>query len=144
MKEADNYDCVIPTKTVTNLNFQESNMDTRAMLAVSRPEEKKNILDHIVIFKRESLINIGGWNEDFFGGNDDNVFQEKKIKKMLKWKQMDYDGKHLIHGTPEVDLGLLNRNKQLMEMIDKQPDNFLIQHVQDVILKIGRLNRFQS
>jgi glycosyltransferase involved in cell wall biosynthesis len=144
MKEADNYDCVLPTSTVTKLNFIESNTDTRTLLSIKRPENKKSMLDHIAIFKRESLINIAGWNEDFFGGNEDNIFQEKKVKKLLKWKQFEYDGKHLIHGAPEVDLGLLNRNKELIEAIDKQPDSFLVQHIHDVVSKVGKLNRFQS
>jgi predicted glycosyltransferase involved in capsule biosynthesis len=139
----DSYDCLVPTKTITNLSPMESNMDTRTILSIKRPEEKKTIMDHIVIFKRDSLLRIGGWNEDFFGGNDDNEFQEMKVKKMLNWKQMDFDGSHISHGFSGWDKSLLSRNEELMKFIKTQPDSFYPQHVQLVLPKIGYQNRFQ-
>ncbi len=139
----ESYDCIVPTKTITNLNPMESNMDTLSILSISRPELKKTIMDYIVIFNRESLLRIGGWNEDFFGGNEDNEFQEMKVKRMLNWKQMDFDGRHISHGFSGWDQNLLKRNSELMKFIKTQPDNFYNQHVNSVLGKIGYQNRFQ-
>lgn len=140
---ADSYDCVIPTKTITNLNPMESNLDTRSIISIKRPEMKKTIMDHIVIFKRDSILRIGGWNEDFFGGNQENEFQEIKVKKMLNWKQMDFDGSHIAHGLSGWDQSLLTRNEELMKFVKTQPDGFYHQHIQSVLGKIGHQNRFQ-
>ncbi|NBO22861.1 glycosyltransferase, partial [bacterium] len=111
------YECVLPTKTITNLNPMESNLDTRTILTIRRPELKRSMLDHISIFKRESILKIGGWNEDFFGGNEDNEFQEMKIRKMLSFKQMDFDGSHISHGFNVGEQIMIQRNIELINFI---------------------------
>jgi glycosyltransferase involved in cell wall biosynthesis len=143
LKSLENYDCVIPTDKVIGLTPQESMMDTNSILKLSNHRPKVNILDGICIFKKESIIKIGGWNEDMIGLGHENEFNFLKISKDLKYKQMNYIGYHLFHHPEITHPSLVNRNKQILDTY-KKDINLLDQHIQQTLPKIGNLSRFSS
>ena len=100
------------------------------------------IEDGISIFKKEAIQKIGGWNEDFLGLGYSNKFQDMKITKMLNFKQMDFYGYHLHHSTENVDMGLVQRNQQILDYY-ANPQADLNSHINLTVPKIGFLNKYQ-
>lgn len=141
LKLIEQFDCVIPTNKTAYLTPQESSVDTQNLLQIKKSQSKKNIFDGISIFKKESIINIGGWNEDMVGLGYENEFQELKLNKMLKSHQMDYLGYHLFHHPDPQPQQLLDRNKQIYEVY-KNDSNLIAQHIHTTSPKIGFSNRF--
>ena len=83
----ENYDCVIPTSNIVNLSPQESAADLNTIFTINRKEYKFSMTNGCVIFKKEAILKIGGWNEDFIGVSHENQFQDHKIKTLLNYKQ---------------------------------------------------------
>lgn len=143
LKNLENYDCVVPTNKTTYLTQQQSNMDTSSLLGIKNSTQKKNILDGVSIFKKESIYKIGGWNEDMIGLGYENNFNELKIRKNLNFKIMDYSGYHIFHHPDPTQPSLLERNKQILDIYMNDTSQ-LSQHIQQTLPKIGSLNRFVS
>jgi glycosyltransferase involved in cell wall biosynthesis len=142
LKELERCDCVIPTSNIIKLNPQESNIDFGNIFQIKRPSMKMCMTDGISIFKKESIQKIGGWNEDFLGLGYSNKFQDMKITKMLNFKQMDFYGYHLHHSTENVDMGLMQRNQQILDYYTN-PQADLNSHINLTVPKIGFLNKYQ-
>lgn len=142
LKSLDTCDCVIPTNNIIHLNQQESMIDMVQLLKIKRNEYKKSITDGICIFKKESILKISGWNEDIFGFGYDNIFQDIKIKSMLNYKQMEYDGFHLNHKVEQDDDNLNKRNSQIFDYYKDMDLNKINQHINTTFSKIGYLNKF--
>ena len=143
LKTLENYDCVVPTDKVVNLTPQQSAMDTATIMQVKDAQSKRNILDGISIFKKESITKIGGWNEDFIGLGYENEFNEMKLRKLLNFKVMDYLGYHIFHHPDMTPQNLLDRNKQIYELYNKDK-NMINQHIQQTLPKIGNSSRFST
>jgi glycosyltransferase involved in cell wall biosynthesis len=143
LKTLENCDCVIPTNKVVNLTHQESLMDTNSVLSLKRYQNKSNILDGISIFKKESIMKIGGWNEDLIGLGYENEFNILKIKKHLNLKQMEYVGYHMFHHPDYTPIELKNRNKQIFDIYNND-SNLIDQHIQQTFPKIGNAGRFAN
>jgi hypothetical protein len=141
LKTLEGLDCVIPTNRTLYLTPQQSSMDTNSILQLSNPQIKRNLLDGISIFKKEAIDRLGGWNEDMIGLGYENEFNEIKVNKLLRYKQMDYTGYHLFHHADNTPQNLLERNKQILDVY-KNDTNLIHQHIQQTLPKIGTLNRF--
>jgi glycosyltransferase involved in cell wall biosynthesis len=143
LKELDSCDCVIPTDKVKNLNQQESAMDTASIVKLTSLTPKRNMMDGLSIFKKDSIMKIAGWNEDMMGVGFENEFNELKIKQNLNFKQMNYTGYHIFHHTDITPPQLLQRNQQIFDTY-KNDANLLNQHISSTLPKIGAANRFSS
>jgi hypothetical protein len=143
LKILDNCDCVIPTDKVVNLSQQQSAMDTASILQIKHSQMKKNMLDGISIFKKDTIYKIGGWNEDMIGLGFENEFNELKLKKMLNYKPMEYVGYHIFHHPDPTPPSLFERNKQILEVY-KNDTNMIQQHIQQTFPKIGISSRFAT
>jgi glycosyltransferase involved in cell wall biosynthesis len=143
LKVLENFDCVIPTNKVVNLTPQQSAMDTNSILQIGGYQPKKNILDGLSIFKKDSINKIGGWNEDLIGLGFENEFNELKMNKLLNFKQLDFTGYHIFHHSDPTPQTLLERNKKIFDVY-KNDSNMLEQHISQVSPKIGVLNRFAT
>ncbi len=143
LKALENFDCVIPTKSITRLNQMETNADLSHIFTIKREDFKLNMCDGMSMFKRDTIQKIGGWNEDILGNGYVNKFQDMKITKMLNYTQMDYVGYHLHHLPIHPDQNLIQRNQSIMQFY-QNPDSDLNQHINATVPKSGFLNKYQN
>lgn len=144
LRVLDSCECVIPTSNIVGLTPQESVGDVNNILSIKRDGVKSNMTNGMVIFKKDALYKIGGWNEDFLGNGFENKFQDKKIVDLLSYRQLDFTGYHFYHNTDQFDFNLQQRNQQIMDFYKDSDVSKLNQHVQMTIGRIGSINKYQS
>jgi len=146
LKALDKFDCVIPTSNVVKLNPNESLMDIHSIFQISRIDDKKNMVDGISIFRKEAIYKIGGWNEDIFGVEYDNKFQDMKIKKSISYTQMNFTGYHLYHNPmgdfPNREL-IEDKNKKILEYFDQNVQD-LHKHIDRTLPLIGMQSKYSN
>jgi glycosyltransferase involved in cell wall biosynthesis len=142
LKALEEYECIIPHSKVVKLNGQQSMGELNNIFSVDNPVQKVAMTDGMAIFKKEALLKICGWNEDFLGFGMVNTFQDLKIKKFLNWKELDYVGYHLFHQPEPFDVGLNNRNHQIWDQFKSGDINILNQQIQAAAPRIGNLNKY--
>lgn len=141
LREIDNYDCVIPTNNIISLTQLESVSDMQSIFKIERPGFKGSMTNGVVIFKKDAIKRIGGWNEDFFGLGFTNQFQDMKIQKYLTFKQMQFNGFHFFHSPDSFDPFISQRNSQIIEFYKDGDINKFNQHIQMTLPKIGSTSK---
>lgn len=144
LKELESCECVIPTSKVLKLNYQQTMGELPQVFNLTSGIEKNNLTEGCVLFKRDALLKICGWNEDFLGLGYTNDFQDLKIKKLLNWKQMDYLGYHLFHNQRPIDAHLNTRNLQIWEQFKDGDVNKINAQMQHAAPRIGYLNKYSG
>ena len=144
LKTLETCECVVPTSKVAKLNPQQTLGDIPSMLNVKEGSNKNSICDGLVLYKREALLKVCGWNEDFLGLGYTNDYQELKIKKLLNWKQMDSIGYHLFHNVRTMDPHLNTRNLQIWEQFKDGDVNKINAQMQHAASRIGQLNKYSG
>jgi glycosyltransferase involved in cell wall biosynthesis len=147
LKLLEEYDMVSPYNSVVDLNQNENNLPIDSILRISRPGrgetdiQKVPLCGGVCIFRRESIMKIAGWNEDFWswGGEDD--FQAIKVKNLLKWYEQPGRCYHLYHDREAPDMKLYQRNLQLLQSLSKFTKDELIKHISSTVQKIGMKNK---
>ena len=105
VQQLDFYDCVNPYNSVVDLTPQESQMDLNTILQINRigrgeaadDIQKVPLCGGIIMFKKEKLYEIGGWNEDFIGWGAEDDFQSLKVAKFLTHTTLPNRCYHLYH-----------------------------------------------
>lgn len=143
LRNLEFYDCVIPTSKIVKLSPQENTMDIVSILKLNRDGFKSCMTDGLSLYKRESIQKIGGWNEDLLGFGFTNQFQDLKIKRILKYHQMDYTGYHMNHRILTNDILLTQRNKEILDHYSKEGSD-LNTHINMTVPKCGFLNKYQD
>lgn len=144
LKMLETYDCVIPTSNIVNLTPQESAADFNHIFSIKRPGYKFSMTNGAVLFRREAIQKIGGWNEDFIGLSQENQFQDIKIKNLLNYKELDFTGYHLNHRQDPPDFTFAQRNNQIMDTYRQATTEVLNQHISQTSFKIGLKNKYSS
>jgi glycosyltransferase involved in cell wall biosynthesis len=144
LKTLESFDCVIPTSNIVSLNPQESAADLNQIFTIKRSGFKTAMSNGCVLFKKESIQKIGGWNEDFIGVSQENQFQDIKISKLLNFKQLDFTGYHLFHHQDMLNPVFMQRNNQIMEVYKEGNIDSLYQHIYSTSPKIGWSNKYSS
>lgn len=142
-----NYEMVSPYHTVLDLKPEESMLPLEQIVLINRPgrgendNQKINISGGISIFRKESLLKIGGWNEDFWswGGEDD--FQTMKVKNFLSFTELKAKCYHLFHMRESPDMNHYNRTLKILESASKLTKNELSNSINYSINKIGLKNK---
>ena len=144
LKELESVDCIYPLKEIVKLAAHESMADSQSILKVDRQGDTANIGDGILLFNKQALLSIGGWNEDIIGlGGYDNKFQSMKISKLLNYKKLDYKAYHFFHQSEKFDMNLMQRSQKIMDQFKTDEDaNLLKQHTNSTISKIGLVNKY--
>lgn len=142
LKALETCDCVIPTSNIVNLSYPESVGDMSSVFSIKRPGFKSSMTNGISLFNKNSIIKIGGWNEDFLGTGFTNRFQDIKIIKLLNYKQLEFTGYHLHHNTDNYDQMVSNHNSKIFEFFSDGDQNKLSQHINLTISRIGFSNRY--
>lgn len=136
LKTLENYDCVIPTVGINFLNQNESMNDMNSIFSINRPHPKTIMSYDITLFKRDSLIRIGGWFEDLVCGGED-LFQDYKINKLTKSTKLNFNSYKLFTQPVAVDPNLKNRDEQLLPQIMDGDMNKLHHHINVVLPRMG-------
>jgi len=145
-----NCDVVNPYNSVIDLTPQESMMDINSILAVNRigrgdaadDIQKVPLCGGIIMFKKDKLIEIGGWNEDFIGWGAEDDFQSLKVKMLLDHVTLPNKCYHLHHEKAKIDMKLYERNLGILNHFAKINKEQMVNHVNMVKPKIGAINKY--
>lgn len=144
LKDLENFDCVIPTSKIISLSPQESAVDLNQIFSIDREGSKSALTNGCVLFKKEAIQRLGGWNEDFVGLSQENQFQDLKITSLLNYKQNNFTGYHLFHRQDPPNMNFVQRNNQIMEIYKSGNKDALNQHIHNTLPKIGWKNKFSN
>lgn len=136
------YDCVSPYKEVIDLEPQEINYNFDQLKQIKRPSRGGiNLAGGMIMFKRKAIEEIGGWDENFIGWGGEDDFQNIKIRKFLKWKELDYKCYHLWHHRVQPDNYYYQRNLKILQELKSLDDVRLKSYINNN-KNIGRKNKF--
>lgn len=150
LKMLEEYECVSPYSSVLDLTQSESNLPIEKLYNISRPgrgendNQKINLCGGIVMYRKDSLYKIGGWNEDFIGWGGEDNFQEFKTKKFLKWFENKSRCYHLWHERGTPDQKWYKRTMDLLNKLMIMNDEDLNKNIQMSISKIGMINKYDK
>lgn len=116
LKTLENFDCVFPTSGINVLNHGESMTDMNSMLTINKPQVKTIMSQDISLWKKESLLKIGGWYEDLVMGGED-LFQDYKVNRMLRFTKLNFNSFKLYSNPSPVDMNLKSRDEQIMSQL---------------------------
>lgn len=149
INKLEEYDVVSPYKSVLDLTPEESNFPFQMLPNINRPgrgetdNQKINLCGGIVIFKTESIMRIGGWNEDFLGWGGEDNFQTYKIEKLgLKSLELPYKCYHFFHQREQSDMVYYQRTMQMLQQLVALDNDKLQMHINATIGKIGAINKY--
>jgi len=146
----DNYDVVNPYNSVIDLTPEESMMDINSILQINRigrgdavdDIQKTNLCGGIVMFKKDKLNQISGWNEDFVGWGAEDDFQTLKVKKFLTYTTLPNKCYHIYHEKAKIDMNFYQRNLQILNHFANSTKEQLQQHINMTRGKIANLNKY--
>lgn len=150
VQQLDFYDCVNPYNSVVDLTPQESQMDLNTILQINRigrgeaadDIQKVPLCGGIIMFKKEKLYEIGGWNQDFIGWGGEDDFQSMKVKQFLTHTTLPNRCYHLYHDKAQIDMKLYQRNLQILNHFQNATKEQLKKHIEMSLPNIGKLNQF--
>ena len=141
------YEMVNPYNTVIDLTQQESTSPLEQMIQINRPGrgetdiQKVPLCGGICLFRKEAIMRIGGWNEDFWswGGEDD--FQSIKVKQLLSYTELQAKCYHLYHERVQPDMKWYQRNLQILQKTSNMDKSQLQKIILNQLPKIGMKNK---
>ena len=152
VKYLDNFDVVNPYNSVIDLTPQESLIDINSILNINRigrgdaadDIQKVPLCGGIIMFKKEALIKIGGWNEDFIGWGAEDDFESLKVKLLLKHTTLPNRCYHFHHEKASIDMKLYKRNLSIYNHFLNVSEEQMKSHINLTIPKIGRINKYSN
>lgn len=146
----EQYDVVNPYNSVIDLTQQESLTDINTILSINRVGrgeaeddiQKVPLCGGIIMFKKEALVKIGGWNQDFIGWGAEDDFQSIKVKMLLSNITLPNKCYHLYHEKAPIDMKLYQRNINILNHFANASKEQMQQHINMTLPNIGRLNQF--
>ena len=147
LKIINQYEMVNPYNSVIDLTQQESTLSLDQMIQVNRPGrgetdiQKVPLCGGICLFRKESIMRIAGWNEDFWswGGEDD--FQSIKVKQLLNYTELQAKCYHLYHEKAQPDMKWYQRNLQILQKTANVSKEQLEKLILNQLPKIGMKNK---
>ena len=144
----EKYDCVSPYNVVLDLTQQETGFSIEDIKRIQRPgrgeidNQKINLCEGIVIYKKEAIYKIGGWCEDFIGLGGEGGYQEHKTKNLLTHYESTGKCYHLWHHRVESDKKWYPRNLELLNKLVSLQGQELIKQINMSAPKIGLKNKY--
>lgn len=144
----DHYDVVNPYNSVIDLTPEEAMMDINSILQINRigrgeaadDIQKVPLCGGIIMFKKEKLNQIGGWNQGFYGWGAEDDFQSMKVKMYLNHITLPNKCYHLYHDKAKIDMKLYQRNLEILNHFANVTKEKMTQHINMVKGKIAQLN----
>ncbi len=150
LKQLEKYDCVSPYKSVLDLNRDESFLQIENLKNINRPgrgendHQKINLCGGIVIYKKDSIIKIGGWCEDFIGWGGEDNFQEFKTMNLLTYLEMPHKCYHLWHERGQIDQRMYSRTLELLNRLLALNLDDLKKYINSTNQKNGMVNKYDK
>ena len=138
---------VSPYHSVVDLDPNESRLQLEQIFSISRPgrgetdNQKINISGGIAIFRKDAIMRIGGWNEDFWSWGAEDDFQTIKVESFLSWKELNGKCFHLYHERSKPDMNYYQRNLQILQNAKSLTKDQLQKMIINQIPKIGWKNK---
>jgi glycosyltransferase involved in cell wall biosynthesis len=148
VKLLEQYESVNPYSKVIDLTANENGLPLEALKQIQRPYrgeldiQKTPIAGGIIMFRKDSLMKIGGWSEDFisWGGEDD--YQTFKTKMFLNWTESPNRCYHLYHDKVKPDMIYYQRNLQLLNTLVKMNQQETQRYINNSFSKTGLKNKY--
>lgn len=141
------FDCISPYKSVLDLEPDESKLDIDDWSKIKRPgrgeadNQTINITGGIVIYKKESILKIGGWDENFIGWGGEDDWQTRKTQMFLKSLEMPYRCYHLFHQRVRPDMRFYQRTLNILNQLFRlNPDQ--VKRYIEQNKKIGNIKKY--
>jgi predicted glycosyltransferase involved in capsule biosynthesis len=151
LKALQQYEMVNPYKSVIDLNANESNLPLENILKIDRPgrgetdHQKVPLCGGICMFRKDAIIKIGGWNEDFIGWGAEDDFVSLKVIHFLNYTELPYKCYHLYHTRENPDMRLYQRNLQLLQKFGAMTKEDLAKTINpNNLQKIGMKNKYDN
>jgi predicted glycosyltransferase involved in capsule biosynthesis len=150
LKAIEHFDMVNPYQSVIDLNPQESMLPLEQMVQINRAgrgetdHQKVPICGGICIFRKEAIMKIGGWNEDFVGWGAEDDFVSHKVKQFLNWHQLPHKCYHLFHTRNQPNMDLYQKNLNLLNQLIVLSKDELIKTINRTIQKQGILSKYDN
>ena len=144
------YSMVNPYNSVIDLTPQETGFQFNDMFNINRAGRGENDIQKvplcggICMFRREDIIKIGGFNENFIGWGAEDDCESVIVKNFLTWTELPAKCYHLYHDRPAPDMVLYNRNLQLLQKVSQMNKEQLTKMIQTQIPKMGMKNKYDT
>lgn len=149
IKMLEQYDVVSPYKSVIDLDPNESSGDFNHIFSIDRAgrgendNQKINLCGGIVMFKRNTILELGGWNQDFFGWGAEDNFQTLKVEKLgMKTYEAPHRCYHLWHTRATPDMSNYEKSMQILNYFADADADKIRSHINATIPRMGLKNIF--
>lgn len=150
IKKIEEYDMVSPYSSVVDLNPEESQLQMESIFRINRPgrgeedHQKINICGGITIFKKEAIMRIGGWCEEFIGWGGEDDYQTIKVENFLTNYEQKSRCYHLYHDREAPDMKWYQRNLQLLQKYKSLSKDEIVKSINNSLKKIGMKNIYDN
>ena len=150
LKLLEQYDMVNPYKSVIDLDPQESSLPFERMMLIDRPgrgetdHQKVPICGGICIFRKDAILKIGGWDENYQGWGCEDDFVSHKVKSFLNWVESPNRCYHLYHNRPQPDMRTYQKNLQLLNQMVVLSKEDLIKVINRGLMKNAMKNKYDT
>ena len=150
IKLTSEYEMVSPYSSVVDLKPDESGLPMESIFKIDRPgrgetdHQKINICGGITIFRKEAILKVGGWCQDFIGWGAEDDFQTIKVENFLSSHEQKGRCFHLYHDRDAPDQKWYQRNLQLLQKYKKLNKNELFNLINNSNKTLGMKNLYDN
>jgi hypothetical protein len=123
VKLLEQYESVNPYNRVIDLNPEENGLSLEILKNINRPGrgetdiQKVPIAGGIIMFRKDSIFKIGGFDQSFIGWGAEDDLVSHKIKQLLTHIEVPGRCYHLYHEKTKPDMMFYQRNLQLLNKL---------------------------
>lgn len=143
LRAIEQYDMVNPFKKLIDLQQNESGIQLQDIIKIDRYGREKQIAESMCIFRKDSILKIGGWYEELIGNGEDD-FMSNKIKQFLNYTEMENTGYQLYYNREIPNMILQQRNLQLLQTLNNLSKEDLIKSINLSLPKISQINKHDN
>jgi hypothetical protein len=148
VKLLEQYESVNPYTKVIDLEPQENGLHIEKLKMINRPGrgetdiQKTPMAGGIIMFRKDSLFKVGGFDENFIGWGGEDDYQSFKIKQLLTHIELPNRCYHLYHEKVKPDMMFYQRNLQLLNKLVIYTPQDTIKYIQNSSPKNGLKNKY--
>lgn len=120
LKKLEQFESVNPSKKIIYLGGNEVNMNLNDLKKLIRTEdnnESDNFCRGIVMFRKDALLRIGCFPEDFIGWGGEDDLQTFKVRSFLTHYECDFKSYHFPHQSEKINNLNYQRNLNLLQKL---------------------------
>ena len=155
ISKLSDYECINPYSSVVDLEYNETESywksgNIQELYSIARPgrgetdHQKVPFCGGIIIFQKEALEKLSGWNEEFWGWGAEDDFQSIKVKNFLNHLQVKDRCYHLWHIRGNIDRDLYFRNLHLYNSYINMQKDGLSEHIEKNKSLIGDFDKIKK